>query len=86
MGPLFGLPFVTGSLPHSPQLVKSLTLTSRHASRDWTPYTSPRTRRRARQEGRQQGAHEDAQDAAQEGHVVAEGRVALLIVYLGIGR
>ena len=79
---------MTGSLPHSPQLVKSLTLTSRHASRDWTPYTSPRTRRRARQEGRQQGAHEDAdaQEAAQEGHVVAEGRVAPLIVYLGIGR
>ena len=77
---------MTGSLPHSPQLVKSLTLTSRHASRDWTPYTSPRTLRRARQEARQQGAHEDAQDAAQEGGVVAEGRVAPLIIYMGIGR
>ena len=26
IGPSFGLPFVTGSLPHSPQLVKSLTI------------------------------------------------------------
>ena len=25
IGPSFGLPFVTGSLPHSPQMVKALT-------------------------------------------------------------
>tara|TARA_B110000196_G_scaffold307996_1_gene308206 strand:+ start:428 stop:610 length:183 start_codon:yes stop_codon:yes gene_type:complete len=29
LGPLFGLPFVTGSLPHSPQFVKSLSYTTR---------------------------------------------------------
>jgi hypothetical protein len=26
VGPLFGLPFVTGSLPHSPQFVRALAL------------------------------------------------------------
>jgi hypothetical protein len=86
VGPLFGLPFVTGSLPHSPQLVKALTRTSRHATPHWTPYTSPRPRPRAQQEGRQQGVQEGVQEGAQEGHAVAEGRVAPLIVYLGIGR
>ena len=28
VGPLFGCPFVTGSLPHSPQFVRALTITS----------------------------------------------------------
>eukprot|EP00962_Isochrysis_galbana_P028555 scaffold9041_cov65-Isochrysis_galbana.AAC.1 len=29
IGPMFGLPFVTGSLPHSPQFVRSLTFGAR---------------------------------------------------------
>ena len=32
VGPLFGLPFVTGSLPHSPQFVRALTFAPQHAS------------------------------------------------------
>lgn len=50
VGPAFGLPFVTGSLPHSPQFVRALTHT--------TPRGQPS---------------------------VAEGRVAPLLMYLGIG-
>ena len=34
VGPLFGLPFVTGSLPHSPQFVKSLTYTTKRGGQD----------------------------------------------------
>lgn len=50
LGPAFGLPFVTGSLPHSPQFVRALTYQTKSG-----------------------------------GHAVAEGRVAPLLTYLGIG-
>ena len=50
VGPLFGLPFVTGSIPHSPQFVRALTHTTKR-----------------------------------DGPAVAEGRVAPLLIYLGVG-
>jgi hypothetical protein len=36
VGPSFGLPFVTGSLPHSPQMVKALTNYKRNADDTFT--------------------------------------------------
>ena len=50
LGPLCGLPFVTGSLPHSPQFVRALTRTGHDGGRR-----------------------------------VVEGRLAPLLMYLGIG-
>ena len=62
VGPLMGLPFLTGSLPHSPQFVRALTV----------PASS-------------RAANADAAEGGGGGVMVAESRVAPLIVYLLIG-
>ena len=43
IGPLFGLPFVTGSLPHSPQFVRALTSTIPTSTTTEQPSTSTQT-------------------------------------------
>ena len=70
VGPAFGLPFVTGSLPHSPQFVRSLTLA--------------RTREEgAEAEGEEEEEEEEV--ASTSPLQVAESRVAPLLMYTLMG-